>query len=670
MRRNARTFGSFLVLALLVALLVPMRAGADVAGECDDDLDQYDLQQVDWLPGQYRSSEDALYPNLTVEVQRVADECDEDPETYDCGPCFDVQVTAAPDHACYDPPVWFRRLDYGPRFGGFLLGSHSGTPRLDCTGMTDEVLVTITNSSPFEDVEAITLHTCMDEDMDGSSGEPGECSAGSLQAVDDGDGEPPPDEPGPVEPPPDSPETPRVYGPDDVPEVFGRWIPDTTEHPDAIEEWGQEIAVRFVGDDQGTVIEGTTWFGNEDTDPATLATIPSCPPVDETIWEMTTVSATQASGWVNQYTRDELGDCDLVSVNPATWELSESGDLVMTWERYDPATEGSETVVQELEASRSWIDIKVDAVTPELMGPLLTQAFWNPIPPELTQRQQADGPVVMLATIEAFPDALAAAGYGGDVGAFTQLLSPTDRAYNLALLGAYSPTPSGYVVIGGTAALPDDVLPDPGDPSTPPMTRVSGLNRFDTAAQLAQAGWPGGADTVYIATGRNYPDALAGGAVAAFGHHPILLVDGERIPDETTAELQRLAPQTIIILGGPAAVPSTVDAALVPYATEVHRVQGPTRVHTAIALSQATFAAGEAPRATLVPGDRPEEALMTAPLGAYTEGPMFLLQSTLPDELVAELARLGVTELTVVTGRGGIPDTLLHDLEQAMSDTN
>ena len=64
-----------------------------------------------------------------------------------------------------------------------------------------------------------------------------------------------------------------------------------------------------------------------------------------------------------------------------------------------------------------------------------------------------------------------------------------------------------------------------------------------------------------VATGVAYPDALAG-APAARGGGPLLLVPPDHIPDSVAAELRRLAPKRIWLLGGPAAVSTAVEAGL------------------------------------------------------------------------------------------------------------
>ena len=105
---------------------------------------------------------------------------------------------------------------------------------------------------------------------------------------------------------------------------------------------------------------------------------------------------------------------------------------------------------------------------------------------------------------------------------------------------------------------------------------------------------------VYIATGVNFPDALGAAATAALGVGPVLLVQTDAIPAETLAELNRLHPDRIVIVGGTAVVSAGVEASLagLSFAPTVTRLAGSNRYATAAALSAATFpTSGLYPRA-------------------------------------------------------------------------
>ena len=95
------------------------------------------------------------------------------------------------------------------------------------------------------------------------------------------------------------------------------------------------------------------------------------------------------------------------------------------------------------------------------------------------------------------------------------------------------------------------------DPFGDNALRVWGEDRYETAVAISQAWSPEDAAVVFLATGQNFPDALAG-AASTFVAGPILLVQRDVLPAVTASEIQRLQPCFIIALGGPAAISDAV----------------------------------------------------------------------------------------------------------------
>ena len=157
---------------------------------------------------------------------------------------------------------------------------------------------------------------------------------------------------------------------------------------------------------------------------------------------------------------------------------------------------------------------------------------------------------VVLASDATFPDALAggplAAKLGGpllitDPGA----LNPVTEAEIKRVLPAGGPV----VIVGGSGAVSDAVAQQLGADGFN-VTRLAGPDRFATAVAVADAmGDPG---TVVEASGLSFPDALAGGPVAAKLGGVVLLTDGASQASETAAYLSA-HPGTRVALGGPAA---------------------------------------------------------------------------------------------------------------------
>lgn len=88
---------------------------------------------------------------------------------------------------------------------------------------------------------------------------------------------------------------------------------------------------------------------------------------------------------------------------------------------------------------------------------------------------------------------------------------------------------------------------------------LAGTDRFATAAAIGAARFAPGVDVAFVATGEDFPDALAAGPAAAVAGAPILLVARDALPGVTAAELDRLAPRGIVVLGGTAAVAPEVE---------------------------------------------------------------------------------------------------------------
>lgn len=114
-------------------------------------------------------------------------------------------------------------------------------------------------------------------------------------------------------------------------------------------------------------------------------------------------------------------------------------------------------------------------------------------------------------------------------------------------------------VVGGPAAVTDRVV-DRVRREVPDLERVWGADRYETSVRLAEVALQGAADSerVWLATGRNWPDALtAGPAVAAVGR-VLILVDGvdQWGAGATYAWLGNNAPEVdaAVVVGGPAVV--------------------------------------------------------------------------------------------------------------------
>lgn len=204
-----------------------------------------------------------------------------------------------------------------------------------------------------------------------------------------------------------------------------------------------------------------------------------------------------------------------------------------------------------------------------------------------------------------------------------------------------------------------------GNPTTAPnpaATRLAGNDRYETAVQIARSSFPTTAPVVYVTTGGNFPDALAAGGAAAVKGGPLLLVDSGYVPTSTLGELKRLAPSSIVLVGGPAAVSTAVEAALATLAP-VTRIGGTDRYDTARMVADAAF--GTATTAYLATGLNFPDALSASAAAGARRAPVLLVDGALPDidpTTVTELRKLGVTTVKITGG----PSAVSAGVEQGL----
>ena len=156
---------------------------------------------------------------------------------------------------------------------------------------------------------------------------------------------------------------------------------------------------------------------------------------------------------------------------------------------------------------------------------------------------------VVLARADDYPDAfvgtaLAAAKNAPLLFANGGLLTAATQAEIQRVL----PAGGTVYLLGGTTAIPASVATTLTGLGFVPV-RYAGTDRFGTALAVADA--LNDPSTVLLATGVNFPDALAAGPAAAHVHGVVLLTNGSSLTPAVTAYLAA-HPGTVYAIGGPA----------------------------------------------------------------------------------------------------------------------
>ena len=132
------------------------------------------------------------------------------------------------------------------------------------------------------------------------------------------------------------------------------------------------------------------------------------------------------------------------------------------------------------------------------------------------------------------------------------------------------------------------------------VKRIFGQNRYETSVEVSKNLYEK-KDTVIIALGEDFPDALVGGTLSVQLDLPILLSRRASIDDVVIEEVERLDAKKAYILGGEAAVGEVVEEKLEEMDLEVERVAGANRFKTAEEIAMLRF--------KLRPDPKPEDTM-------------------------------------------------------------
>lgn len=203
-------------------------------------------------------------------------------------------------------------------------------------------------------------------------------------------------------------------------------------------------------------------------------------------------------------------------------------------------------------------------------------------------------------------------------------------------------------------------------PTKPTVTRIAGANRYDTAVGVAQAFQPG-VDRVYVATGLGYADALSASAAAAHLGVPVLLTDPGEVPASVIAELKRLHPAKIVIVGSSASVSTGVETTLkgLSFKPTVSRLGGVNRFDTSRRIAADAFGAGSTDNAYIVTGLNFPDALAASPAAAQYDGPVVLVPGTdasLDSATMTALRTLGVDSIKLAGTKDAVSDGIAAQL--------
>jgi len=207
------------------------------------------------------------------------------------------------------------------------------------------------------------------------------------------------------------------------------------------------------------------------------------------------------------------------------------------------------------------------------------------------------------------------------------------------------------------------------------LESFAGDSRYTTAIAVSAASFPSGADAVVIATGRNWPDALAGTGLAGAVDGPVLLTESWRLTPGVLAEIERLGAHDVYVLGSSLAVSDSVIVALaagLPDTATITRLGGENRYDTAALVASATIAArpGWDGAAFIATGRGFADAEAAGPVAVALGRPIFLIDEIpAARRVLSAISASGVKRAIILGGEPTIPTALAANVEATVGSS-
>lgn len=218
--------------------------------------------------------------------------------------------------------------------------------------------------------------------------------------------------------------------------------------------------------------------------------------------------------------------------------------------------------------------------------------------------------------------------------------------------------------IGMVCAIALSLAPAPVALAKTTVERLGGRDRYDTMSLICDKGFE---HSTYacIATGDNFPDALAASSLAGMHDAPILLTKRDTLIPQAREQLLRLGVNMVLILGGPKAVSFDVEREIHMLGMDVERIAGKDRFDTSVEIMKAAREAGStSDTVILTTGENFADSLSVGPY-AYDKGAPIILtnhKTLTQSEIDAIKSDSKIKNVLIVGGSAVVDDSVKTQL--------
>lgn len=328
-------------------------------------------------------------------------------------------------------------------------------------------------------------------------------------------------------------------------------------------------------------------------------------------------------------------------------------------EKFSTANRGITVAITSVTASAATLSVQLNRATPfsSVGAPKLSTATAR-YAKAITVTAGAASPAATGTTYQWLRNGSPISG--ATASTYTPALSDVGKK----LSARVTLTRSGYIPTARTTTQTSAV-------TGPVVKRVSGADRYATAVALSKLGYPGTAPIVYVATGANFPDALAAAPAAATLGGPLLLSATDTLPAAVKSEITRLKPARIVVVGGAATVSDGVLRELKTLQKNTVRLAGADRFATANAIIRDAFG-GTVRESWIATGLNFPDALSAAGVAGSRKVPVIMVngaQTGVDATTAALLTRLKPTSIGIAGGTGVVSAGIENALKKKYTVT-
>ncbi|WP_299742914.1 SpoIID/LytB domain-containing protein [Rossellomorea sp. y25] len=197
---------------------------------------------------------------------------------------------------------------------------------------------------------------------------------------------------------------------------------------------------------------------------------------------------------------------------------------------------------------------------------------------------------------------------------------------------------------------------------------LEGIDRYETSVSVSEYGWENKSKAVVIGRGDLSIDALTGSVLAKKMDSPLLLTTSNSLPETVLAEIKRLQPEKVYLLGGTNAISGNVESQLKGL-SDVTRISGKERYETAVKVADEINNNDEI--FVVTKDEKSPDALSIASYASMMQIPiLYTTKDSLHESVEAYMKENSINKVTIIGGQSAVSSGVERQLMNLASDVS